>query len=176
MCEGRLLDLRTGSLRDELSFPSHIVIINHTLYIFLAYECVIHLFLTHRVLPAISLKYVTYASRALMRRNTFLLTRWFDQITHSSNQMNHKALNPDRTQLLAGDLVEKLATASQLVLSWQPWYHCIAGIKRYRGFPGLVQISIVLPSLLRGYCEYFSSRIASPYTIESSNGYRDNKL
>jgi hypothetical protein len=31
--------------------------------------------------------------------------------------MNHKALNPDRTQLLAGDLVEKLATASQLVLS-----------------------------------------------------------
>lgn len=133
MCEGRLLDLRAGSLRAELSFPSHIVIINHTLYIFLAYECVIHLFLTHRVLPAISLKYVTYASRALMRRNTFLLTRWFDQITHLSNQMNHKALNPDRTQLLAGDLVEKLATASQLVLSWQPWYHCIAGIKRYRG-------------------------------------------
>lgn len=108
MCEGRLLDLRTGSLRDELSFPSHIVIINHTLYIFLAYECVIHLFLTHRVLPAISLKYVTYAPRALMRRNAFLLTRRFDQITRSSNQMNHEALTLDTTQFLANNLVEEL--------------------------------------------------------------------
>jgi hypothetical protein len=43
-----------------------------------------------------------------MRRNAFLLTRRFDQITHSSNQMNHKALILDRTRLLAGDFVEEL--------------------------------------------------------------------
>ena len=117
MCEDGRLVLRAGSLSAELSYPSHIVIINHTSSIFVAYKCVIYLDLAHSIRPAISLTYVTYASRALMRKNAFLLTRRLDQITHSSNQMNQEALILDITQLLAGDLVEKLATASQLVLS-----------------------------------------------------------
>lgn len=97
------LDLCASSLRTELSYPAHIVVIDNTLSISLACRCVIHLVLSHPIRVATALTYVTYASQTLMRRNAFLLTRRFDQITHSSNQINQEALILDRTQLLAGN-------------------------------------------------------------------------
>lgn len=108
------LDLCARSLRTELSYPAHIVVIDNTLSISLACRFVIHLGLSHPIRVATALTYVTYASQTLMRRNAFLLTRRFDQITHSSDQMNQEALILDRTQLLAGNFVEGLGDSYSL--------------------------------------------------------------
>jgi hypothetical protein len=67
--------MRAGSLRAELLYPPHIVTIDHTLSIYLAYICVIHLVLAHPICLTISLTYATHASRASMRRNAFVLIR-----------------------------------------------------------------------------------------------------
>jgi hypothetical protein len=132
------LDLCARSLRTELSYPAHIVVIDNTLSISLACRFVIHLGLSHPIRVATALTYVTYASQTLMRRNAFLLTRRFDQITHSSDQMNQEALILDRTQLLAGNFVEglgdsySLSTCGKLTMSilLSRWYREIWDVRR----------------------------------------------